>query len=121
MEGAEGAVVLGDGLDRSQPLQVDHLSSTQEEADPLLQPVRLLLQAAVAGQLLKQLGTQAEEGSGDKQGHREHVTAGALQLHYFGPLVMDVHGSQHDVSGGIHPRLVSKHNSVSWRKGGGAG
>lgn len=55
VEDAEGAVVFGDGLDWSQPLHVDHLSPTQEEADPLLQPVCLLLQAAIAGQLLKQL------------------------------------------------------------------
>lgn len=52
MEGAKGAVVLGDGRDRSEPLQVDQPSSAQQDADPLLQPLRLLLQSEVAGQLL---------------------------------------------------------------------
>lgn len=55
VEGAEGAVVLGQGLHRSQPLHVHHLGPPQEEADPLLQPVRLLLQPVVAGQLLQNL------------------------------------------------------------------
>lgn len=55
VEGAQGAVVLSDGPDWSQPLHMDYMSSTQEKADPLLQPVCLLLQAAIAGQLLKQL------------------------------------------------------------------
>lgn len=117
MEGAEGAVELCNGLDRSQPLHVDHLSSAQEEADPLLQPVRLLLQAAIAGQLLKQLETYRQKRGQETEGHREHVTAGALQLHYFSPLMMNIHGSQHDMSRGVHPGLVSKHNSVSWGEG----
>lgn len=55
MEEAQGAVVLCDGLNWSQYLLVDHLSPTQQEADPLLQPVGLLLQAAIAGQLLEEL------------------------------------------------------------------
>lgn len=62
--------------------------------------------------------TQAKDGSENKKEHRAHVTAGALQLHYLGPLMMNVHGSQHDVSRGVHPWLVSKHNSVSWGEGG---
>lgn len=102
MKGAEGAVVLGDGLNWSQPLHVDHLSATQEEADPLLQPVCLLLQAAIAGQLLKQLEIQGGVRK-QRETHREHVTAGALQQHYSGPLMMNIHGSQHYVSRGIHP------------------
>lgn len=57
VEGAKGAVVLGNRLNWSQPLHVDHLSSTQQEADPLLQPLCLLLQAAIARELLKQLET----------------------------------------------------------------
>lgn len=61
VESAEGAVVLSDGLDWSHPLHMDHLSPTQEEADPLLQPVCLLLQAAIAGQLLKQLETHRQK------------------------------------------------------------
>lgn len=73
MEGAEGAVVLSNGLNWSQPLHVDHLSATQEETDPLLQPLSLLLQAAVAGQLLKQLDTQAEEGSENNKEHRGNM------------------------------------------------
>lgn len=65
VEGAEGAVVFGEGLYRSQPLHVDHLSPTQEVADPLFQPVRLLLQATVARQLLKQLEiTDSRGGEG---------------------------------------------------------
>lgn len=70
VEGVEGAVMFSDGLDWSQPLHVDYLSPTKEEADPLLQPLCLLLQATIAGKLLKQ----------------------------FGPLMMNIHGSQHDVS-----------------------
>lgn len=81
VEGAERAEVLGDGLDQTQPLHVDHLSSSQEEADPFFQPVRLLLEAAVARQLLKQLETQEEDGS--EAGLRRHLeeerrTAAAL-------------------------------------------
>lgn len=71
VEGAEGAVVLGDGLDRPQPLHVDHLSPAQEKADPLLQPVRLLLQAAIAGQLLEQLETHT--GRGRLREHKEET------------------------------------------------
>lgn len=47
--------MLSYGLNWSQSVHVHHLGSTQEEADPLLQPVCLLLQAAIAGQLLEKL------------------------------------------------------------------
>lgn len=57
VEGAEPAVVLSHRLDQSQTLHVGHLNSTQEKADSLLQPVCLLLKAAIAGYLLKQLET----------------------------------------------------------------
>lgn len=65
VENAEGVVVLGNELDWSKPLQVDHLSPTQQKADPLLQPVGLLLQVAIAGQLLKQL-----DGTWPRAGHK---------------------------------------------------
>lgn len=102
VEGAEAAVVLADGLDRSQPLHVDHLSAPQEKADPLLEPVRLLLQAAIAGQLLKQLGRHRQRTGQKNRGEKAEKTW-RLWPHYFGPLVMDVHGPQHDVSRGVHP------------------
>lgn len=60
VENAEGAVVLSNGLDWSKPLQVDHLSPAQQKADPLLQPAGLLLQVAIAGQLLKQLDAHGQ-------------------------------------------------------------
>lgn len=68
VEDAEGAVVFADGLYWSKLLQVDHLSPTQQKADPLLQPVCLLLQAAIAGQLLKQLDTHRQR-TGQKTKH----------------------------------------------------
>lgn len=62
VECVEGAVVLVDGLDWPKPLHMDHLSPTQEEADPLRQPLCLLLQSVIVGKLLKQLGdTKAEQ------------------------------------------------------------
>lgn len=57
VEGVEGAVVLSDGLDWAQHLDMDDLDSTQKETDSLLQPLCLLLQATVAGQPFKQLKT----------------------------------------------------------------
>lgn len=111
MEQAEVAAVLSDGLDWSKPFQVYHLNASQQKTDPLLQPVCLLLQAAIDGQLLKQL--QPDERGGQKTPSSLRVPPQGETLQYFGPLVMDVHGSQHDVSRGVHSRLVSKHNSVS--------
>lgn len=55
VEHAEFTAVLNDRLDRSKPFQVFDLDPTQQKANPLLQPVGLLLQAAIDGQLLKQL------------------------------------------------------------------
>lgn len=81
VERIEGAVVLCDGLDGSQPLHMDHLSSTQEKTDPLLQPVCLLLQAAIAGHLLKQLDTHRTRRGQKTEGHRtcdSRNTAAAL-------------------------------------------
>lgn len=104
VEDAEGVVVFSDGLDRSKPLQVGHLNPAQQKADPLLQPIRLLLQSAIAGQLLKQLEAHRQRtGQENREEHGEHLAAGAVQLHYFGPLMMNVHRSQHDVSRGVHP------------------
>jgi len=66
VENVERTVLLSNGLDRTQALCVDHLSSTQKEADPFLQPVCLVLEATIARQLLKQLATHAEEGQKTK-------------------------------------------------------
>lgn len=111
MEQAEVTTVLNDRLDGSKPFQVDDLNSTQQKTDPLLQPVRLLLQAAVDGQLLKQL--EPHERRGQQTPGGVSSTPREEKLPYFGPLVMNVHGSQHDVSRRVHSRLVGKHNSVS--------
>lgn len=111
VERAEVTTVLNDRLDRSKPVQVFDLDSTQQKADPLLQPVCLLLQAAIDGQLLKHLKPHENPGqttpssiSTDSQGEK---------LQYFGPLMMNVRGSQHDMSRSVHSRLVRKHNGVS--------
>lgn len=102
VENAEGVVVLSNGLDWSKPLQVDHLSPAQQKADPLLQPAGLLLQAAIAGQLLEQL--DMAEGRSQHEGkHRVPATARAPLLRYLGPLMMNIHGAQHDLSRSIHP------------------
>lgn len=62
VEGAEVTTVLNDRLDRSKPVQVFDLDSTQQKANPLLQPVCLLLQAAIDGQLLEQLKPHENPG-----------------------------------------------------------
>lgn len=81
VEGVQCAVVLGDELDQSQPLHVDHLSSSQKVTDSFLQPVRLLLEAAVARQLLKQLEIQEEDKSETRlKGNLEQKTAAAALL-----------------------------------------
>lgn len=49
VESAKNTVLLSNGLDWSQPLHMNDLSPTKEKADPLPQPVYLLLQAAIAG------------------------------------------------------------------------
>lgn len=61
VEQAEVTAVLNDRLHQSKAFQVYDLDSTQQKTDPLLQPVRLLLQAAVDGQLLKQLKHETRE------------------------------------------------------------
>lgn len=111
VEGVQCAVVLGDELDQSQPLHVDHLSSSQKVTDSFLQPVRLLLEAAVARQLLKQLEIQEEDKSETRL--KEIWSRRQQRLRYFGPLVMNIHIAQQYMSRGVHSRLVSKHNSVS--------
>lgn len=55
VEQAEVTTVLKDWLDGSKAFQVYDLKSTQQETDAVLQAVCLLLQAAIEGQLLKQL------------------------------------------------------------------
>ena len=60
VEGAEGLVVRVDGLHRAHPLHVDDLGAPQQQADPLLQLLGPLLQAAVAGQPLHELGRHTE-------------------------------------------------------------
>lgn len=108
VEGVEGAVVLSDGLDRTQPLDVDDLGATQEKADPLLQPLCLLLQATIAGQPFKQLANrEAREAlqivKGDIRvtcggGGGNRGSTGGFQPLYFCPLMMNIHCSQHDMS-----------------------
>lgn len=82
MKSVEGAVVLGNGLNWSQPLHVDHLSAAQQEADPVFQPVCLLLQAAIDGELLKQLETERQGGSADREEHSkaQHEHCSCLTL-----------------------------------------
>lgn len=55
MKRTQGAVVFCNGLNQTQCLNMAHLGTTQEEADPVLQQIRLLLQAAIAGELPKEL------------------------------------------------------------------
>ena len=62
VEGAEGLVVCVDGLHWPQPLHVDDLGAPQQQADPLLQLLGVLLQAAVAGHPLHELGRHTETG-----------------------------------------------------------
>lgn len=100
VEHAEVAAVLNDGLDRSKPLQVFDLDPTQLEADPLLQPVGLLLQAAIDGQLLKQL--EPQENGGQRRLSSRRIISQGEELQYFGPLLMNIHGSQQDMSRSIH-------------------
>lgn len=76
VEQAEVTAVLKDGLDGSKPVQVHELNSTQQQADSLLQPVRLLLQAAIDGQLLKQLKPHEKARSGKAQRRQRHTTGG---------------------------------------------
>lgn len=109
VEHAEVTAVLDDGLDRAEALQVHGLNPPQQQADPLLQPVRLLLQAAVDRELLEELKPQKKPS--EKAASTRGGAGGGVQ--YFGPLVMDVHGPQHHVSTRIHPRLVGKHKRVS--------
>lgn len=111
VEQAEVTAVLNDRLHRSKPFQVYDLNSTQQQTDPLLQPVGLLLQAAVDGQLLEQL--QTHQRPGQKQPEQPEQQE---KLQHLGPLVVNVHGPQQDVARSVHPRLVGEHNSVSCRR-----
>lgn len=73
--------MLSHGLDQPQALHVDHLSSSQEVSDSFLQPVRVLLEAVVGRQLLKQLQTQEEDQSeAGLKAHLEQKTTGGAVL-----------------------------------------